>query len=311
MKGKSLNIFCLQPSAVLQLLMLILVFLAAITISFAQTPAVFPSPTPTPQQSTTFIKHSSLEREFLKNIIKDQSAIWTSPFRVSRGDMRWLLPLAGGTAALIATDRKTAGALSLDQTRINASLDVSRFGSAYTTAGTALAFYAVGKLTDNQRAKETGLLAAEALINSGIVVEALKLTTQRPRPFKRDGHGNFFTGGSSFPSGHAAGIWALTTVIADEYGQQHPFIKYGAYSLAAAVSLSRYTARRHFLSDVLIGGAIGYGIGHFTYLRHRDPDLDSPGGTKKTTKLEKYFPLIVPQYDRQAKTYGAGLTWNL
>lgn len=256
------------------------------------------------------IKKPSLERRFLKNIIEDQGRIWTSPFRLRTSDANWLVPLTAATAGLIATDRKTAGSLSNNQSRINLSLDVSRFGSFYTTGGTALTFYAVGKITDNQKAKETGLLAGEALINTGIVVEAIKFATQRPRPLKKQGHGNFFTGGNTFPSGHSASAWALATVISREYGKNHPLIKYGAYGLATAVGLSRYTARRHFLSDVLVGSAIGYAIGNFTYLRHHDTSLDSPGGIKKTTKLEKYFPAIAPQYDARSKSYGAALAWN-
>lgn len=311
MNNRALNLFSIHLINLRRLVAILAVcFCLSCSICLAQTAAVSPSPVPTPI-STGTARSSSPERAFLKNILKDQGAIWTSPFRLKKRDMSWLIPLTAGTAVLIATDRKTAGELSNDRTRINTSLDISRFGSAYTTGGTALAFYAIGKITGNQKAQETGLLAGEALINSRIVVEALKLISQRPRPLYRNGHGNFYTGGNSFPSGHSASAWTLAAVVSDEYGKQHPFIKYGAYGLATAVSLSRYTARKHFLSDILVGGAIGYGIGHFTYLRHHDSALDSGSGVKKTTKLEKYFPLIAPQYDKRGKVYGASLAWNL
>ena len=45
---------------------------------------------------------------------------------------------------------------------------------------------------------------------------------------------------------------------------------------AAAVSVSRYTGRNHFLSDVLVGSALGYGIGRRQRQHHPrglDPQL--------------------------------------
>ena len=67
----------------------------------AQTPLASPSPSPQPSATPT------LEKQFFKNILGDQKAIWTSPFHLRGGDARWLAPLGLGTAALIATDRRT------------------------------------------------------------------------------------------------------------------------------------------------------------------------------------------------------------
>jgi membrane-associated phospholipid phosphatase len=40
------------------------------------------------------------------------------------------------------------------------------------------------------------------------------------------------------------------------------------YSFATAVSLSRITTDRHYASDVLVGGAVGYMIGKFVMRDH-------------------------------------------
>src|SRR6476619_5325391 len=64
-----------------------------------QTPA--PSPSPGPSSSP------SLEKEFFKNILRDQKAIWTAPLHVHSQDARYLVPIGLGTAALIATDQQT------------------------------------------------------------------------------------------------------------------------------------------------------------------------------------------------------------
>src|SRR5262249_31882423 len=157
---------------------------------------------------------------------------------------------------------------NLDRLRI--SHDISDIGSLYVTGGIAAGFYVTGRISHNERARETGLLAGEALIDTGIVASALKLVSQRQRPPKDNSSGEFWDGGSSFPSGHAITSWALAEVIAEEYGQNRPLVRVGAYGFAAAISISRYTGRNHFLSDVLVGSTMGFLIGRYVYKQHHD-----------------------------------------
>jgi membrane-associated phospholipid phosphatase len=256
----------------------------------------------------------ALESRFLANILHDQRAIWTSPFKLRRGDAKWLVPLSLSTASLLATDRMTAGELTENgdnQTRLRISRDISRGGDFYTTGGIAATFYLIGRTTNNARARETGLLSAEALINGGIVSSALKVISQRPRPRVDDASGEFFDGGNSFPSGHAISAWSLATVVAYEYGQHRPLVRFGAYGLATAVSLSRYTGRNHFLSDVLVGSAIGYGIGRYVYRTHHDPSLDAGDSeTKGSGTRSKLIPSTSPLFSRASRSYGLELAWN-
>ena len=288
--------------------MVFVVFITIATGAFGQTPPAAtpaqPDPTPTPIPS--------LEKKFFVNILRDQRAIWTSPFSAHQGEAKWLAPLGLSTAILFATDRRTSGELvesGDNQTRLRISADISRLGAVYTTGGVAAAFYFVGRATHNARARETGLLGAEALIDSAIVVNALKTVSQRQRPPVDHTSGEFFDGGSSFPSGHAISAWSLATVIASEYGHHRPLVRFGVYGLATAVSLSRYTGRNHFLSDVLVGSAIGYGIGRYVYRQHHDLSIDGDGLTK-TPGRAKLFPLIAPSYNRGGHAYGVALAWT-
>lgn len=266
-----------------------------------------PQTEPTPQAKPT----PSLESRFLRNILKDQRAIWTSPFRIGRGDMKWVAPLGLATTALIATDRYTGGEMieGGHSTRLTVSKDISYGGSVYATGGIAATFYLVGRATNNRRARETGLLSAEALIDSGIVVEILKEVSQRPRPFVDDASGEFFDRGSSFPSGHAISAWSVATIIAYEYGKHRPLVRFGAYGLASVVGISRYTGQKHFLSDVLVGSAFGYGIGRYVYRTHHDASLDVEANAP-TKNRSKLIPLTSPLYSRAARAYGVALAWN-
>lgn len=270
-----------------------------------------PTATPTPTPAPVVLKKPSLERHFFSNLMKDQYGIWTFPLRLRQDDLKWAAPLAGGTAALLATDERTSHLLDNNSMRLSISHGISVAGTGYAVSGTAAAFYVFGRVTHNERARETGLLSFEALVNAGIVTEVFKTVSRRGRPTQNNGEGEFFTSGTSFFSGHSSSIWALAAVINDEYGARHKWVRYGVLGLAAAVSASRYTGQNHFLSDILVGGAVGYGIGHFVYLRHHDTDLDQqPGSTKPITKFQKYFPSITPQMNPRTRTYLAAVTWN-
>jgi membrane-associated phospholipid phosphatase len=288
---------------------LCLVFIIVVSgQAFSQTTpaasAAEPKPTPRP----------TAEKKFLANILKDQKGIWSAPFHFHQHDAKWIAPLGLSLAGLIATDRYTSAELvehGDNLNRLRVSKDISYLGSFYATGGAAAIFYLAGRAGHNARARETGVLAAEALIDSGIVAQALKFTSQRPRPPVDDSSGEFFDRGSSFPSGHSISAWSVATVISEEYGPRHPFVRYGAYALATAVGISRYTGRKHFLSDVLAGSALGYGIGRYVYHQHHDRSLDSEN-RKQTSRLfkSKFFPSIAPAYSRQAHLYGASLAWS-
>ena len=70
---------------------------------------------------------------------------------------------------------------------------------------------------------------------------------------------------------------------------------------------SRFTGHKHYLSDVLAGSALGFSIGKFVYhAHHREMVKDDDDGEI----VKSRWPLITPQYSRQARQYGVALTWN-
>jgi membrane-associated phospholipid phosphatase len=284
------------------------VVLSAILFSAAlgtQAQTSQPSPSPTPQTSAT----PTLEKQFFKNLLGDQKAIWTSPFHLRGRDARWLAPLGLVTAGLIATDQSTGDEIAESTRQLNASRIISYAGSGYGAGGVALTFYLVGRAHHDDRARETGLLGGEALIDSAIVVTALKEITQRSRPLAGKSRSDFFDGGSSFPSGHSIEAWSLATVIANEY-HDHRLVQIAAYGIAGAVSVARFTGQKHYLSDVLVGSAMGYGIGRYVYhAHHRKTSADS-GDEEESSGRSRAWPLIAPQYNRHAREYGAAIAWN-
>ena len=292
--------------------LLLAVFFAFTCCASAQSSTPAPASSPQPSPSPTASPTAASEGQFFKNILHDQRAIWSSPLRLEAKDARWLVPLGLTTAGLIATDRRTAAALHDNRARLQASRNVSYAGALYTAGALATTSYLIGRWSDNPRLRETGLLGAEALANSVIVYSTLKQVTQRPRPREDEGSGRFFTGGASFPSAHATNAWSLATVIAYEY-KHHPLGRWAPYGIATLVSVSRFTGRNHFLSDVLVGSAIGYGIGRYVYHKHHDPNLDSPSGPESAPPhpRSKLWPVIAPRYESRARGFALKLTWNL
>src|ERR1700730_12956590 len=237
--------------------------------------------------------------ECLKDIVHDQAGIWTSPLRISPRDAFWLVPFAAGTGVALHYDAQAQQELDFNKSRIDTSNTISAFGSPYTTFGGAVGLYFLGLGTHNQHLANTGRRRAEAVADASIVVEALKLATNRERPNEGNGQGGFWPHGTrsygvdgAFPSGHAAASFALARVIASEYPNKP--VQVAAYAFALAISASRVTSRQHFPSDVLVGGTFGYLIGGYV-VRHYAGENVGSGFS------------FVPLVDVPTHTFGASI----
>jgi membrane-associated phospholipid phosphatase len=215
-----------------------------------------------------------------KRILLDQKAIWTSPLHVKPMDGLWLLPLAAVTGTMIGSDQHTMNSLI----HINAN-DQKHFSTLSNASVGALGALPAGMYLwslnrDAPQARETGLLSGEALIDSLAVSEVIRFVSRRDRPDVNNAKGNFFNSSptnSSFPSNHAAAAWAMAAVVGDEYPGW--LTRTAVYGLATSVSVSRVLAEQHFPSDVLIGSAAGWLIGHYVYRAHHNYTLN-PFDTK-------------------------------
>jgi membrane-associated phospholipid phosphatase len=208
-------------------------------------------------------------RDLPLEVFHDQVFLWLRPFQPRRADLPWAAAFFGTTAGLIAIDRHVGQGLSANPpgTGYQFGKTASTLGTPLTGGAIAGTFYLVGRARKDPYAQATGILGIRAIIDSVIIVQALKAATQRPRPTFSGGttrdhnaDGQFFSGGNSFPSGHTIGAFSLATVIAERY-REHPWVPVTAYSLAGLVGIARIAERQHFPSDVFVGAALGYLIG--------------------------------------------------
>ncbi|SEC56578.1 phosphatase PAP2 family protein [Terriglobus roseus] len=209
-----------------------------------------------------------------RHMLADAAHIVVSPIYIRTRDLAYLLPLAGATAAAFATDTHTMRDVvshdtSFNQTAINVS-DAGRDGFIAAPA----AMFLWGTAVHNEKARETGILASQAWIEAYVADEIVKLSSFRERPLTDNARGNFYIGSSgadsSFISGHSMVAWSSAAVIAGEY--HNPWAQLGVYTAASAVSMTRVLGQQHFPSDVLIGSAAGWLIGHYVYRAHHHAD---------------------------------------
>jgi hypothetical protein len=218
-----------------------------------------------------------------ERFLVDQKEIWTSPAQLRVPDAGWLMPLGGFTSMLFVTDAQFSRHLNNNPTTISHYKTLSDAGVAALIGG-AGGLWALSFPEHNSHWRETGFLSGEAAINSLAVVEALKYSMRRERPYQDSGNGDFFQhGGTSFPSEHAAAAFSVAGIIAHEY--PGPIPKILAYGLATTVALSRVKAKQHFDSDVLVGSVMGEMISQSVYSRHFDPEL----GGAAWTSTSQYF----------------------
>ena len=236
--------------------------------------------TPQPAQAQTSLPYERPASwlKVIPNLASDQKHIWLFPVRLAKG--KYLVPtltVVGTTAALIALDPQ-------DAPYFRRTDSFNRFNRVFSANNTSLgtvippaAMYVTGLFLKDRKMKSTALLAGEALLDSEIVTTVMKDIDRRWRPATISPDGNFtdtwfkdtryLRSNGSFPSGHTIAAFSVATVIARRYGN-HRWVPYVAYGGAVLIGFSRVSLSSHFVSDVFMGGALGYSIARFSVLRH-------------------------------------------
>jgi len=256
----------------------VLAILFASTAASAQSGSVAGPDEALPQAPAAQSQSDVTIRALPLNILHDQETIWTSPFHLRARDLKIVVPLALATGAAIATDKRALrDVISLDPAFNNDNSNASNVMIGGFIAAPAV-LYGVGHFGGSEHARETGLLGAEALLDGVVVEQGMKLIFWRERPYQDGGRGKFFQTSvgvdSSFPSSHSVLAWSEAAVLAGEY--KNPWTQVLVYTGAAGISFTRLMGQQHFPSDVLVGSAAGWLVGHYVYKhRHRFHPTDS------------------------------------
>lgn len=227
-----------------------------------------------------------------RELWQDEKELWTSPFRM-KGKQFLITGAILAAAGLIYTqDERIAETIINYHDRHawlhTASKNYTQLGGlgAWAIAG---GFLVEGLLAKDSKAKETGLMALEAMAHASLLTGFSKYAFGRQRPFVEDGQDRWlgpwgmakYIGTSrandfaSFFSGHTAAAFSLATVISEQYREQR-WVPWVCYTLAGIEGLTRTVEYKHWLSDVLIGAAVGFGIGKLVVRNHRKRRMLTP-----------------------------------
>jgi undecaprenyl-diphosphatase len=99
-------------------------------------------------------------------------------------------------------------------------------------------------------------LTASCVWSSDLIALGIKAATARPRPFETIPQADPLVGatvGQSMPSGHAATSFAGAVALTYLLRRSAPYV----FLLATAIGFSRVYVGVHYLSDVVVGAALG------------------------------------------------------
>ena len=168
--------------------------------------------------------------------------------------------LTAGTAAAVAShpaDTSVGRSLSSSPLLHETTESGAWLGSTPFQLGAAAATYFIGRATDSARVASVGADLVRGQIIAETLTYAMKQSFQRERP---DGSGY------SFPSGHASATFTSATVLQQHFGWK---VGIPAYAVASYVAVSRVQERKHYLSDVAFGAALGIAAGRTVTIGHR------------------------------------------
>jgi len=136
--------------------------------------------------------------------------------------------------------------------------------------------YGFGLFADYQKMRSTGRMLMEAMATAGITSTLIKVIIGRSRPYTGEGAGMFrpFSlkiSRRSLPSGHSTVGWLTAGVLADQ--TESTLLDIFWYTTASIVSLSRIYHDKHWFSDTMLGGIIGYTAARYVTNRSSDSPL--------------------------------------
>lgn len=197
---------------------------------------------------------------------QNAKAIVSSPLRYQAS--QWLvvagvLSLAGAAHWLDEPSRNFARARQ--NPTASALFSVGEFyGSPLGAVAMGGGLYLGGLASGERSTRLSGRAVLESVLYASLLTQALKIATGRSRPCAQRGARDFSplawtNERRSFPSGHATIAFATSSTLAAR--ARKPLASVGLFALATLTAAERIYDDQHWLSDVVIGAAIGTSVG--------------------------------------------------
>ena len=199
-----------------------------------------------------------------------------SPFRPPKRTLLRNSIIVGATIGIAFLDRpiqRNAVAFRRNNPWIEKpSKTITNLGGQFEVVPLA-AIAVAGLVFKNEKLRVTTALATQSYITATVWSTLFKAISGRTRPDNYNAvtgknstrfHGPFYKipngQNSAFPSGHTTLAFAAATVYAKEY-KNIPIVPVISYGIATLVSVSRVIENRHWATDLIAGGLLGFACG--------------------------------------------------
>jgi membrane-associated phospholipid phosphatase len=192
--------------------------------------------------------------------------------------------IVGGAVLLMATvDEPAARSITDESGRLHSDFareasGVVKFVNERSLFAVGAGSWLVGLGTRSEGMARFGVHSMEALVATAAIQTVVKGSLGRARPFitreageydafDLDPFAGFAKSGDrrSMPSLHVGGAMAFSTVLSDELDRWRPgglrWVRPVLYTVSVLPGVARIYTDKHWVSDVVVGGAIGYAVG--------------------------------------------------
>lgn len=254
------------------------------------------------QSGTTTAANNDKPFEIIKSdfntALDDGVKLAKAPFHWETNDYLTFGGVIGTTALAFTADESVRSFMQRNRTNFldKATVVGKEYGEPYTAGVIAGALYIYGLSAKNTEVRETGRMLVETVAYAGIVTSVLKTLFGRSRPFTNDGAYSykgwqFKTATTSLPSGHSTMSFAVSTVLASRINNVYASI--GLYGLASFTAFQRMYDDKHWLSDTILGAAIGHFIGQ-AIVHYGQKDNGEPSMSLQPSISPYGVAIIVP-----------------
>ncbi len=216
--------------------------------------------------------------------------VLSSPLRLTKNDGLRLFVFSATTTTFVTfLDKRLDGDfIERDDFHIKPAIALAKIGDGYDKflstrymlVGLPVTMFAGGLIFKDKKLLLTTRLMVESFFITAKITTVGKGVFGRARPYAEEGPLDFtwfkFNARQerrSLPSGHVSSAFSIITVLAKQYDSW--WIKIPAYTVGVAVAFQRLESRSHWGADVILGGAIGYGVGSALVNRYKQPSKSS------------------------------------
>lgn len=166
------------------------------------------------------------------------------------------------------------------------------WGEPYSSLIVGVGLYLHGIAAENRANKKIGFEIGESALFTGLITLFLKYSFGRERPRENSNPFSFFPFSFkednylSINSGHTALGFSLSTVLAKN--TENDLLKVAFYLPAFLTAFSRVYQNHHWVSDVILGGIIGFSVAEFVTSQHK-PDNSSALDLNQNNPIPLFF----------------------